>query len=80
LLTFDGLRLEVTRDLVDEHDAVAHVVGVEDVGPQGVAAAVTGAAFGVDGDAGHDTEKVRGSDSTDRNAAVYVSCVPGLIS
>jgi hypothetical protein len=76
LLADDGLRLEFTGDFFDEHDGVAHVVGIEDVGRQGVAAPVAGAAVGVDGDSGHGFEtgeatgKVSGSDSTDRNAAV----------
>ncbi len=70
LLTGDGLRLEFTRDFLDEHDGVADLVGIEDVGRQGVAAPVAGAAVSVDEDAGHGTGKVSGSDSTDLSAAV----------
>ena len=46
------------------------LVGVEDVGCQGVAAPVPGAPVGVDGYAGHGTGKTSGSDSTERSAAV----------
>ena len=72
MLTGDGLRLEVARDVLDAHDAVADLVGVEDVGRQGVAAPVAGAKVWVNPDAGHgwETGKTSGSDSTDRSAAV----------
>ena len=72
MLTSDRLRLEVTRDVLDEHDAVADLVGVEDVGPQGVTAPVAGAEVSVDPDVGHGrgTGKISGNDSTDRSAAV----------
>ena len=52
------------------------LVGIEDVGRQGVAAPVAGAAVGVYRDSGHAFEtglvtgKVSGSDSTDRSATV----------
>lgn len=82
LLTRDGLSLDLTRDVLGQHDAVAEVVGVEHVRRQAVATPVSGAAFGVDGDVGHfeGTGKTSGSDSTDLSAAVKVSCAPGLIS
>ena len=72
MLAGDGLRLEFTGDVLDEHDGVAEFVGVEDVGRQGVAAPMAGATVSVDGDAGHvaGTGNVSGSDSTDRSAAV----------
>jgi hypothetical protein len=80
LLADDGLRLEFARNILDQHDAVTQLVGVVDGRRQRVAAAVPGAAFGIDSHARHDTGKTSGSDSTDRRAAVNVSSVPGLIS
>jgi len=75
------LTVDAAFDFTDEHDGVADLVGVEDVGRQAVTAPVAGAAVGVDRDVGHDgTGNIRGSDSTDRSAAVKVSWVPGLIS
>ena len=75
LLGGNGLRLQVAGDVLDEHDGVANLVGVEDVGRQGVAAPVPLTAICVHTDATHgvDTGKVSGSDSTDLSAAVYVS-------
>ena len=55
---------------------MSDLVGIEDVGRQRVAASVPGAAVSVNEDAGHgfeagvDTGKISGSDSTDRSAAV----------
>lgn len=72
LLGLRGLRFEVTGDVLDEHDRVPHLVGIEDVRRQCVAAPVPLAALRVDTDVCHDvgTGKVNGSDSTDRSAAV----------
>ena len=71
-----------TGDFGDTQYRVSDLVGVEDIRCQRVAAPVPGAAVSVDKDAGHrfETGNVSGSDSTDRSAAVKVSCVPGLIS
>ena len=82
LLTDNGVLLEFTGDVCDAHYRVSDLVGIENVGRERVAASMPGAALSVDGDAGHcfTTGNVSGSDSTDRSAAVYVSCVPGGIS
>jgi hypothetical protein len=81
LLGLRGLRFEVTGDVLDEHDRVPDLVGIEDVRRQRVAAPVAFTAIRVHTDTGHlATGKVNGSDSTDRSAAVKVSSVPGLIS
>jgi hypothetical protein len=71
-LGVSGLRLQVTGDVLDQHDGVPDVVGIEDVRRQGVAAPVSLAAICVDADASHElaTGKVNGSDSTDLSAAV----------
>ena len=81
-LTRDGLGLDLTRDVLGQHDAMAEVIGVEHLRRQAVATPVSGAAIGVDGNPGHveGTGKTSGSASTDLSAAVKVSCVPGLIS
>ncbi len=79
LLTGDRVGLEFTGDVLDNHDAVADFVGVENVRRQGIAAPVAGTPVGVDGDSRHrwttgseaeDTGKISGSDSTDLSAAV----------
>ena len=81
LLGVRGPRLEVTGDVLDEHDRVPNLVGIKDVGRQCVAAPVPLAALCVDTDTTHvGTGNVNGSNSTDLSAAVYVSSVPGLIS
>jgi hypothetical protein len=67
LLGGDGMLLEFAGDVLDEDDRVSDLIGVEDVGRQGVAAPVTGATVSVDADTSHDivTANVSGSDSTD---------------
>ena len=71
LLGLRGLRFEVTGDVLDEHDGVPYLVGIEDVRRQRVAAPVPLAALRVDTDTTHvGTGKVSGSDSTDLSAAV----------
>jgi hypothetical protein len=71
LLGLRGLRFEVTGDVLDEHDRVPDLVGIEDVRRQRVAAPVPLAALRVDTDTTHvGTGNVNGSDSTDRSAAV----------
>ena len=71
LLGLRGLRFEVTGDVLDEHDRVPDLVGIEDVRRQRVAAPVPLAALRVDTNTTHvATGKVNGSDSTDRSAAV----------
>lgn len=63
--------LQFTRHFRDMHDRVSYLVGVEDVGRQRVATSVSDAAISVDNDVSHHaTGNVRGSDSTDRRAAV----------
>ena len=71
LLGLGSLRLEVTGDVLGEHDRVPDLVGIEDVRRQRVAAPVPFAAIRVDADTNHvGTGNVNGSDSTDRSAAV----------
>jgi hypothetical protein len=71
LLGGDGLRLQFAGDVLDEHDGVPYLVGVEDVGRQGVAAPVPLTPVCVDTDTAHvATGKINGSDSTDLSAAV----------
>ncbi len=72
MLSDDGLLLQLAGDLLDAHDRVPNLVGVEDVGRQGVAAPVPEAAIQVDENLGHEvgTGNVSGSASTDRSAAV----------
>lgn len=72
MLGGDSLLLELAGDLRDAHDAVPDLIGVEDVGRQGVAASMPYAAICVDENPDHgvDTGNVSGRDSTDRSAAV----------
>jgi hypothetical protein len=72
LLGGDGLRLELAGNVLDQHDSMPNLVGVEDVGRQGVTTPVPLAAVDVDADTCHGfgTGKVSGSDSTDLSAAV----------
>jgi hypothetical protein len=49
---------------------MSDLVGVNDFWRQGVAAPVTDAAICVDNNPSHGAEKISGSDSTDRSAAV----------
>ena len=61
----------LTGDVLNKHDRMPNLVGVEDVRRQGVAAPMPFAPICIDGDAGHVcTGNVSGSDSTDRSAAV----------
>jgi hypothetical protein len=71
LLGGEGLRLQVAGDVLDEYDGMPNLVGVEDVGRQGIATPVPLTAVCVDTDTRHvGTRKVSGSDSTDLSAAV----------
>ena len=73
---------ELAEDLVDEHYRVPNLVGVENVGRQGVAAPMPDAALRVEEDAAHGeaTGKTSGSACTERSALVYLSSTPGGIS
>jgi hypothetical protein len=71
LLGVHSLRLELTRDVLDEHDRVPNLVGIKDVRRQRVAAPVPFAALCVQTHTTHlGTGNVNGSDSTDLSAAV----------
>jgi hypothetical protein len=61
---------ELTGDVLGEQDRMSDLVGVNDFWRQGVAAPVTDAAICVDNNPSHGAEKISGSDSTDRSAAV----------
>ena len=62
----------LTGDVLNKHDRMPNLVGVEDVRRQGVATPVADAASCVDSHPSHDagTGNVNGSDSTDLSAAV----------
>jgi hypothetical protein len=72
LLGDNSLSLEFIGDVLDAHNRVPALVGLKEVGSQGIATSMPDAAIGVDDDSGHvaGTGKISGSDSTDRSAAV----------
>ena len=74
--------LEVTGDLIDKHDRMPDLVGIEDIWRQAVAAPVPDTPVGVNAYTVHDvgTGNFSGSVSTERSALVKTSCTPVGIS